>query len=299
MFTTARAHPTAAAWLGAARATRFDVVCAGEALWDLAPPEGQALRFRPGGGAVSAALALARAGLRVGLAAALADHASSRALVARVAASGVDTGGVSLAPACAQLVVPEGATEARHLVAHRPEDELPMAIPEGWVAPVLLLSGVSPALGPMSGLCRAARAARRAGSVVVVDLNARWHIWAGRDPRTLHALLREADVVRCSGADLLRLGIEERQVRAALRPSAVLTLTQGPGAARAVGPFGVVVRSPSEAIQARAAGAGDAFTAALCLELARTGDHAPERSDVWTRTLERAHAAAVAAIARR
>ena len=62
----------------------LDVICAGEALRDLAPPGGTLLRFRPGGGAVNAAVALARSGLRVGLAAALGDSApagrSSRTL---------------------------------------------------------------------------------------------------------------------------------------------------------------------------------------------------------------------------
>ena len=78
----------------------------------------------------------------------------------------------------------------------------------------------------------------------MVDLNARWHLWAGRDTRTLHALLREADVVRCSAADLVGLGLDNSQVRAVLRPSATLVLTQGVGAARAIGPFGEIARSP-------------------------------------------------------
>ncbi len=274
----------------------FDVICAGEALWDLAPPGGPTLRFRPGGGALNAAVALARSGLRVGLAAALGDDAHGRALLAKVAGAGVDVGGVALIPARTGIVVLEDSGEARHVVAHRAEDELPVSVPEGWAAPVLLISGVSPALAPIAGLCRAARAARRVGTVVVLDLNARWHIWAGRDPRTLHALLREADVVRCSAVDLLGVGLDDKQVRAVLRPNAALVLTQGAGAARASGPFGEIALPPPVVAKTRAAGVGDVFTAAICAEIARAGDHGADRPELWTRAIQRGHAAAGAKI---
>jgi 2-dehydro-3-deoxygluconokinase len=45
-------------------------------------------------------------------------------------------------------------------------------------------------------------------------------------------------------------------------------------------------------------GAGDAFTAAICLELARAGDPGADRPDRWDRALRRGHAAAGARIAR-
>ncbi|WP_437547674.1 PfkB family carbohydrate kinase [Sorangium sp. So ce367] len=295
----ASAGRVAAARVAPSLGATLDVICAGEALWDLAPPGGASLRFRPGGGAVNAAVALARSGLRVGLAAALGDDAPGRALLARVAAAGVDVAGVALIPTRQGLILLEDTGGARHMVAHRAEDELPLSVPEGWAAPVLLLSGISPALAPIAALCRAARAARRTGTVVVVDLNARWRLWAGRDPRVLHALLREADVVRCSAADLAGLGLDDAQVRAAMRPSATLVLTQGAGAARAAGPFGEIALAPPVVAETRAAGAGDAFTAAICAEIARAGDHGPERPDLWTRAIQRGHAAASARVGRR
>lgn len=295
----ASAGRATAARVGTPPAPALDVICAGEALWDLAPPGGTSLRFRPGGGAVNAAVLLARSGLRVGLAAALGDDAPGRALLAKVTAAGVDVGGVALIPARTRLIVLEDTGGARHMVTHRAEDELPVSVPEGWAAPVLLLSGISPALAPIAGLCRAARAARRAGTIVVVDLNVRWHLWAGCDPRTLHALLREADVVRCSAADLAGLRIEDAQVRAVMRPSAVLMLTQGAGAARATGPFGEIARSPPVVTKTRAARAGDAFTAAICAEIARAGHHGPDRPDLWVRAIHRGHAAAAAKILQR
>lgn len=289
--------------VGSARQTSsFDVICAGEALWDVgALSESRArpsLRLRPSGGAVNAAVALARSGLRVGLAATIADDAMGRSLLAKVASAGVDTSGVVLAPQRPQLVVASAAGVAHRLVGLRTEEQQPVTVPEGWTAAVLLLSGLSPALAYAAGFCKAARAARRAGTIVVVDVNARRHTWAGWDPRTIRALLHEADVVRCSTDDLTALGIDESALRAAMRPSAAIVVTQGPGAARASGPFGEIARAPQVTVPRHAAGAGDAFTAALCAELARGGDHLTERPELWDRALSRGHAAAGARMAR-
>lgn len=278
--------------------TTLDVICVGEAIWDMAASTGERLRFRPGGGAVAAAVALAKDGLRVGLAAALGDHSPSRALVARVAAAGVDVRGVRLVPAHAGLVVLEAAGDAKHMIPHRAEDELPVEVPDGWEAPVLLISGVSPALAPMAGLCRAARAARRAGAIVVLDLNTRWHVWAGRDPRTLHALLREADVVRCSAADMFVLDLSEARLRAGMRPDATLVLTHDSGLARAAGAFGDIAVAPPSPDPA-AADAGDVFIATLCAEIARDPAYVSDRPELWAHALRRAHEAAASALRRR
>src|SRR3954468_19813636 len=80
----------------------FDVICAGDALLNVAKGDASSapvpsLRFRPGGGAINTALALAKQGLRVGLATVLPDDRSGRNLLAKVAASGIDVGGVDLA----------------------------------------------------------------------------------------------------------------------------------------------------------------------------------------------------------
>jgi sugar/nucleoside kinase (ribokinase family) len=290
--------------VGARSTSSFDVICAGEALWDVgALGEGgrsrPSLRLRPSGGAVNAAVALARSGLRVGLAATIADDAMGRSLLEKVAAAGVDTSGVTLAaPRAQQLVVASAAGAAHRLVGLRTEEQQAVTVPEGWTAAVLLLSGLSPALAHAASFCKAARAARRAGTMVVVDVNARRHTWAGWDPRTIRALLHEADVVRCSTDDLTALGIDESRLRAAMRPSAAIVVTQGPGAARASGPFGEIARAPQVTVAKHAAGAGDAFTAALCAELARGGDHAASLPEVWDRALSRGHAAAGARMAR-
>src|SRR5262249_33438694 len=148
----------------AGRGPRLDVVCAGEVLWVLA-----ASGLHPGGGAANVAVALAREGLRVGLASTLADDARGRARVARGAATGVDPSAATLSAPTPTVHFAEADGETRRVVPLRVEDELPIAVPERWTASVFLISGLSPALGRAAGLCKAARAARRAGAIVVID----------------------------------------------------------------------------------------------------------------------------------
>jgi 2-dehydro-3-deoxygluconokinase len=284
----------------------FDVVCAGEALWNLAAGGGapsskgaepMPLRFHPGGGAVNAALALAEQGLRVGLATTLDDDTFGRRLLRRISTAGIDVTGVAFAPPrAAGLVLLEGGSASRQMVSYRDEDQ-PIDVPAGWSSQVLLLSGLSPVLSYGATLCKAARAARRIGTTVVVDVNARLHLWAGRDPRAISTVLREADVVRCSVADLAVLGVELGALERSMRRGAVLVKVDGAGGARATGPFGDVVHAP-EPVRWEA-GAGDVFTAAICAELARAGHPGEDRADVWLRALQRGHAAASASDSRR
>jgi len=279
----------------------FDVICAGEALVGVAGAAtggtGGAetnLRFRLGGGAVNAALALARQGLRVGLATVLSDDTLGRAMKERIAATGVDVGGVELAQPTTGIVFVRGG--ARQVVPVR-DQERPVSIPEGWSSQVLLLSGMSPVIAHGAALCKAARAGRRAGSVVVVDVNARWELWEGRDARSILMVLREADVVWCSAEDLFGLNMDAMSMRAALRKNAVLALSDGAGSALATGPFGEVVRAVSPPTVADAtvgADGGDAFATAICAELARAGHPGEESGDLWRRALQRGHEAATA-----
>lgn len=163
-------------------------------------------------------------------------------------------------------------------------------------AQVLLLSGLSPAVAHAGALCKAARSARRAGSIVVVDVNARRRLWAGQDSRAIRMVVREADVVRCSTEDLAVLRMDLATIRAAMRRTAVLVVTDGIRPARVTGAFGEVTQAPRVLAPLRPAGAGDAFTAAICAELARVGPPGIERMEVWERALQRGHAAASARI---
>jgi sugar/nucleoside kinase (ribokinase family) len=278
----------------------FDVICAGEAVWSVAPPDASrsaewtSLRFRPGGGAVNAALALARQELRVGLATVLEDRSAGRGLLEKIAAAGVEVGGVSLARPNTGLVFVRGG--ARQALSFGQEAQ-PIEIPAGWSSRVLLLSGMSPVVPQAASLCKAARAARRAGSLVVVDVNARWDLWEGRDSRAIHMVLREADVVWCSAEDLFGLNMSATAIRATMRPNAVLALSDGGGRAFATGPFGEVAQSRERTALLGPTGEGEAFATAICVELARAGHAGEHSAELWARALQRGHVAATSASA--
>lgn len=256
------------------RAQSFDAVCLGEACFTLGDGG-----VRPRGGAVNAALALARRGLRVALAISAAD-ALGRALEEELEACGV---AVSLGEGERSMLL-TGTSSA--VAAH---DTAGLSVPEEWTSRVLLLSGVSPDVPYVAALCKAARAARRVGCAVVLDVNAQWQRWLGHDPRTMRALLREVDVLRCSPEDLAVLADDATALRAMVRADAVTITTTADGVATAAGPFGPITRAPPRRWRFRHTGAGDAFTAALCVELVRRDD----RGDAfWADALAAGHVAA-------
>jgi len=275
--------------LGAVDNRGFDVICAGNAFLNVAGREGR-LSVRPGGGAITAALAVAAQGLRVGLVTVLPDDTRSRALRARVAESGIDVGGVRLDTPGRGLVFVRGG--ARQVVPVGEEDTS-IEVPGGWSCQVLLLSGMSPVVSHGAALCKAARAARRAGTLVVVDVDARWDLWQGRDSRAIRMVLREADVIWCTAQDLFGLDMDLPALRASMRKTAVLVRSDGAGHTAATGPFGEVTHQRNESIPLAPLAEGDAFTAAICSELARVG-HADERGGaLWARALRRGDAAVV------
>lgn len=257
------------------RARRFAIVCLGEA--ESPSP------YRARGGAVEAALQLARHGLHVGLVASLDDEPSGRALLDQLRDAGIGVEGVALERPRTRILL----SDARHSAPLRAEDEPPLTLPAGWSFELLLISGVAPGLIPLAAKCRAARAARRAGAPVVVDLNARRSAWRARDARQLYALLREADVVRASTDDLMSLWTDALTLRAAMRPTATFVLTDGASRASASGPFGELSLPPRALSPRSSPGAGDAFTAALCRELLSAG-----ASVDWERAIRAGHAAA-------
>jgi sugar/nucleoside kinase (ribokinase family) len=276
------------------RPKRFDVICAGEARWKVATRErplsehARRIGLRPGGGPVSVALTLASEGLRVGLATVLADDAFGRACLERVSASGIAVEGVSLARSHARVVRVDASGSAAR-PARDGDEEPPLEVPSGWSSSVLLLSGLSPVVSHAAALCKAARAARRRGTFVVIDINASLYVWAGRDARTIRMVLREVDAARCSLADLAVVGTDVAAVRGALRPGAALIVGDETGRAVATGPFGEVTFVPPPGTRPVAAGAGDACTAALCAELARPGEPGESASARWFRALQQGY----------
>jgi hypothetical protein len=126
---------------------------------------------------------------------------------------------------------------------------------------------------------------------VVVDVNARWHLWQGRDPRIIRMLLREADVVWCSAEDRFGLNMDMAAMQSALRPNAVLALTDGAGRVSAIGPFGEVAPHAGAESSLSPIGQGSAFTAAICAELVR-GGRSLDSAALFARALEAGRAAA-------
>jgi sugar/nucleoside kinase (ribokinase family) len=278
----------------AARAARsFDVICAGEALWKVASGESRATRspggrgLEPGGGPVTVALALAKRGLRVGVATVLSDDTFGREHVGRLAAAGVDVGGVVLARPRTGFVLVDASGGANQVPAEA-EEAPPMRVPAGWSSRLLFLSGLSPVVSHAAALCRAARAARREGTFVLLDFNASLHLWAGRDPRTILMVLREVDAARCSVADLATIGMDRGAVRAGLREGAVLVVGDGATGATASGPFGDVVFAPPAEVRRRPTGAGDSYAAGICATLARRGEPGESAGARWSRALHAA-----------
>jgi sugar/nucleoside kinase (ribokinase family) len=283
---------------GVVKPKRFDVIAVGQALFQImTPTHGGGVTMAPAGGAVTSAVALARRGLTVGLVTVVDDDPAGRGLVERVAAAGVDTEGVHVAPRRAGLLFVDRSGATREVGAGADSTD-PLEVPDHWSSRVLLVSGLSPVVAHAAALCKAARAARRSGAVVVLDVHARWHLWAGHDGRAIRSILREADVVRLSTDDAAVLGVDPDTVRALTRPRAVLVMSRGADDAWATGPFGHVVR-PS-----RAAGAWvpqsvpDAFTTEICEALARAGEPGDDRAALWERALERGHRAVWAESAR-
>lgn len=261
-------------------AKAFDVICAGDARCGVEGDAERTLRLLPGGDALAAAVALATQGLRVGLATVIADDRTGRALLDHVTAAGVDVGGVERAqPSSGIIFVATDATGARQIIAPRAEAP-PIAVPSSWASRVLLLSGMSPIVEHAGALCRAARAARRRGATVVVDLNARWDQWRGRDPRAIRMVLREADVVWCSAEDLLGMNLDLDALRDALRQGTILGVRDPGGRVWITGPFGEL-STPEVARDHRAPREELPFVSVVCAALARAGDRDIRSGELW------------------
>jgi sugar/nucleoside kinase (ribokinase family) len=239
-------------------------------------------------GILDVARTLARRQFRVGLATVLDDDRFGRAFLAEAAAAGVDLGGVTLVSPTADVVVVDAMGGQGAVVSER-GTERDFEIPPAWSSQVLLLSGLSPVVSKAASLCKAARRARREGTTVVLDFAGSLRRWAGRDPRTISMVIREADVVRGSLVDLAALGMDGESVRRSMRPDAALVVGDGAGTT-ATGPFGVIrVQGRSCAPEVPA----EECTAALCAELARPHRGAESPGGRWDRILRKLALAAV------
>ncbi len=264
------------------RPERFDVICAGQPLWRGSIPSlGRVVPDRSSA-FVNVTQMLTLSGLHVGWAAVLEDDRLGRALLAEMAALDVDVDAVRLASVGTDLVVVDASGGWSGLVSDR-TSAIQVEVPDSWSCQVLLLSGLIPVTSSLAGFCRAARRARRNGTVVVLDLVGSLRDWNGHDPRVISMVLREADVVRCSLFDVAVIGTDADAVRRAMRPDATLVLDDD-GGATAVGLFGDVrvqaSREPSG--HERLA---ECYTAAICVEYARPPGVGETPDGRWHRIL--------------
>ncbi len=291
------------------------ILCLGEVAWDLAPERGaslvdtRSLRITPGGASANAARALADVGDHALVCAAVGDDPLGRGLVARLAALGVDVSLIGRARARTALVFVERppapgaqAQPGPRAVSYRdPAGEI--AGLAGHVRAIGGARGVlararadalvvgtiacADAAAPLFAAC--ARAARRAGAIVAIDVNARPRLWrAIGAPQRAIALVELADVVKASVDDLAVIGLPPRDLAARLRHGATLVVTDGPRPARAIGPFGEVAVAPRRALPSDAAGAGDAFVAGLVRALVASR-RAADDDHRWSVALAAAH----------
>ena len=263
----------------------FDVICAGEPRWRAAKDPRASAATVVGAGLLNIARVLALKQVHVGLATVVEDDRLGRTSLAQFAALGMDVGGVKLASPVTDFVMVDG-TGRHSFVFSECGVAQDLEIPAAWSSQVLLLSGLSAVTSRLAAFCKAARRARRDGTVIVLDVVGSSRHWAGRDPRVISMVLREADVVRCSFLDLAAIGMDSSDVRRALRSNATLVINDDNGAT-AIGTFGEVrVQGPREPISPE--DFAERCTAAICAELARPQRVAETPSGRWHRILRHA-----------
>ncbi len=242
--------------------------------------------WAPGGKGGNQAVAAARAGARVQFAGALGDDAAAERLRAHLLANGVGIDGTvaTQGPSGTAVIVVDANAENTIVVSPGANGRLSLA-PAAVRAVVadcdVLLTQLEI---PVSTAVAAAREARSAGAVVIVNASP-----AGRDEGALAELALHTDVVVANEAE----ASEWRW------PTTHLVVTLGPRGARYVGVDGEFT-VPAPAVDAvDTAGAGDVFAGVLAANWPRGPAADPAGGGARLRALRRACAAgALATLAR-
>jgi fructokinase len=264
-------------------APTLDVICFGEALWDLferarpaaGEPIAREFRRELGGAPANVATGLARLGFRAAVAGGIGFDKFGDALERDLAKDGVST----------------------HFLIR-----LPNRTGARWV-----LVGTSTMMTPSLAAAtdRFLTVAEGAKANVVVDLNVHEHLWPSKAQMrdAVAQLVRRASIVKGSFADLVAItGRRDILWLADHAPRAAWIVTQGAKGASALGDHGFVARAARKARCVDATGAGDAFVAgvlAVLLEAAATpGTSAWRDERVWSAALEAGHAMGAKAVSR-
>jgi 2-dehydro-3-deoxygluconokinase len=278
-------------------AGRPAVVALGEAMLRLTTRLGDRLdqatdlEVQVAGSEANVAVALAQLGVDVAWLSRLPATPLGRRVAGDLASAGVDVSYVRWAPAESRLGVffAEAGVAPRatrvwydrraSAFTEMAPDELDARVVAG--ASWALVSGITPALGPLSHALteRFVAQARAEGAALCIDVNYRAQLWSPDEARTaLEPLLRQAALVVCARADAERIfgleGSDEaivRELRTRCCPEAhAVVLTLGERGCIALDGDGEALMRPAiPATVVDPFGAGDAFVAGLLWGLLR------------------------------
>lgn len=287
-----------------------DVACYGELLWDFFEGEKGAYSRQLGGASANVAVALARLGIATSAAGGVGDDKLGEALKAELAGHGVETDHVVKVKGGKTGItfVTRDAQGEPSFVPYR-NATADLTLPEEKVAPAMAKAKLvvlgSTALLPS---LRAATekllgAAEKAKAAIVVDLNARPHLWADADALrdACKELVAKAVLVKASEKDLGAIagkrGMSWLDEHA---KQATWVLTRGENGAAAVGAHGQATAPTKRVRCIDATGAGDAFLGGVLAVLLRAGKiGGAEWKDpkLWTRAMETGHQVAAKVVA--
>ncbi|MFJ6024647.1 PfkB family carbohydrate kinase [Brevundimonas sp. NPDC092305] len=174
------------------------ILCFGEMLARLSPPEGELLlqspqlAIRPGGAEANVAVSLARFGAPAAIATILPDNALGRGVRDEVRRHGVDTSAVQFRPGRLGLyfMTPGAVRRPADVLYDRAGSAFVTHAADAFDWPALLdgvewlhVSGVTPAVGPTGtkAALQAVEAASKAGVKISYDGNFRGKLWAEWD----------------------------------------------------------------------------------------------------------------------
>jgi fructokinase len=219
------------------------VLCCGEALFDVTTSDAEHLVAHIGGGPTSAALALARAGIRSALWAGRPTGVYGDRLEQELRDGGVSTDHLtpSGAPPSMSLASARGTSVAYDIFAEGTSaydisiDELPLRKPDGGPFDLVHLGGLGTAVPPMSHVLReSAPLWSASGALIGYDPNIRdGFATRGMSLPEVEGWFRLADIVKVSTEDLDALypGLDRAEQVSAVQlfEPRLLIVTDGPG----------------------------------------------------------------------
>lgn len=255
----------------------LDVTCVGPCrLSRTAAARGESGAFSVRGALEVAAL-LSEAELSVGLASQM-DGAVIHGVLARHAASL----GILMGPWRGLRPTSQGNDPSARI-----EREM-FSIPERWHSNVLVISGIDASVARAGNLCRLARAFRREGAVVIVDLRSELAWSHERSPLVVRSLLRESDVVRVRREDIDMLQLVLADFFAMVRPDGVVLVSgqsgEKPTLEVHVGETRTIALRDREV---HSLAGRDALIAAVAAVCATQGALRPSEDATWDRVIAR------------